>query len=460
MKIGIVGWGVEGQSAYRYFGPEHQYLIVNEHPRDDFPPTSDRVQVQFLKAEKPPGITSNVTDLSYLDGIDKCDKIVYSVTAVKNLEQKFGRDRDFWQKVTTVWHIFFEEVKTKNLIGVTGSKGKGTTSTLIYQMLEAALRQSSGQAGPKVFLAGNIGTSVLDILSDVKPEDWVVLELTNYQLYKFPYSPHIAVCLMITKEHLDWHPNMEEYIEAKTNLFSHQSKNDIAIYFAQNNLSKQIAGASPGIKVPYFAKPGAIARDEGIIVVGDPEVEVIKTQDVKLLGEHNLENICAALTTVWQITQDLEAVRKVLTSFSGLEHRLEFVRELRNVKYYDDSFGTTPETTVVAMRAFVEPKVLIAGGHDKGLPFDPLVDEILRGRVRQVILIGDTSDKIAEMLTSKGYKNIILGLTTMPDIVAAACKAAQPGDVVLLSPGCSSFGLFKDYKDRGEQFKAAVNRLS
>ncbi len=451
MKIGLVGWGVETKSAYRYFGPEHDYLIVNEHSRDDFPSQSDKVKVQFLKAEKPPGITSNVTDLNYLDEVDKCDKIVYSVTSAKNLEQRFGDDKDFWQKATTVWHIFFQEVKSKNLIGVTGSKGKGTTSTLIYQMLKAA--------GKNVFLAGNIGTSVLDILHDVKETDWVVLEITNFQLYNFPYSPHVAVSLMITDEHQDWHTDMDEYVTAKTNLFSHQSSDDIAIYFADNELSKLIAGSSPGIKIPYFAPPGALVKDEGVIVVGKPETEVIKTENVKLIGEHNLENVCAAVTTVWQIAPDLGAIRKVLASFSGLPHRLEFVREVDGVKYYDDSFGTTPQTAVVAMRALIQPQILILGGSDKGLPFKPMVEEAIKDRTRHIIAIGQTGPKIEQMLREQGFNKITAGLGKMTDIVAETRRVARPGDVVLLSPGCASFGLFQDYKDRGDQFKATVRQL-
>ncbi|MEK7562031.1 MAG: UDP-N-acetylmuramoyl-L-alanine--D-glutamate ligase [Patescibacteria group bacterium] len=451
MKIGIVGWGIEGQSAFHYFGPDHDYLIVNEHPRDDFPGQSDKIKVQFLTEEKPPGITSNVTDLSYLDGIEKCEKIVYSVTSIKNLEQKFGQDKNFWKKATTVWHIFFENVKTKNLIGVTGSKGKGTTSTLIYEMLKAA--------GKNVFLAGNIGVSVLDILPKVKETDWVVLEITNYQLYNFPYSPHIAVCLMITKEHLDWHPNMEEYISAKTNLFSHQKKDDIAIYFADNELSQRIAGSSPGIKIPYFAPPGAVAKNEGVIAVGDPETEVIDTREIKLIGEHNLQNICAAVTVVWQITPDVKAIHKVLAAFSGLPHRLEFVREVDGVKYYDDSFGTTPQTAIVAMRALIQPQVLILGGSDKGLDFGPMIDEVVKDRTRHVITIGQTGPKIEQMLRNHGFDKITAGLDKMTDIVAEARRVAGPGDVVLLSTGCASFGLFHDYKDRGNQFKNAVNKL-
>lgn len=451
MKIGIVGWGIEGQSAYRYFGPEHDYLIVNEHPRDDFPTQSDKVKVQFIDALKPPGITSNVTDLSYLAGIEKCDKIIYSVTSVKNLEQVYGQNKAFWQKAQSVWHIFFKEVKSKNLIGVTGTKGKGTTSTLIYEMLKAA--------GQPLHLAGNIGTSVLDILGDIQERDWVVLEMTNYQLYKFPYSPHIAVSLMITEEHQDWHEDMNEYMAAKTNLFAHQKKDDIAIYFAGNKRSQQIAGASAAIKIPYFAPPGAVAKDEGVIMVGEPETEVIATDEIKLIGEHNLENVCAAVTTVWQIVPDLAAIRSVLVSFGGLPHRLEFVREVDGGRYYDDSFGTTPHTAVVAMRALVQPQVLILGGSDKGLAFEPMVDEAVKDRTRHIITIGQTGPKIEQMLRQKGFDKITAGLSKMTDIVNEARRVAQPGDVVLLSTGCASFGLFHDYKDRGEQFKAAVRAL-
>lgn len=451
MKIGIVGWGLEGQSALRYFGTGHEYLIVNEHPRDDFPPLSDKVKIQCLTEEKPPGITSNATDLSYLEGIDKCDKIVYSGTSVKNLERLFSGNKDFWQKATTVWRIFFEKVNTKNLIGVTGSKGKGTTSTLIYEMLKAA--------GKPVFLAGNIGVSVLDILEKVKETDWVVLEIANFQLYNFPYSPHVAVCLMITEEHQDWHPDMDDYVAAKTNLFSHQGSDDIAIYFAGDKLSQQIAGSSPGIKIPYFAKPGAVAKDEGQIVVGDQETEVAETKEIKLIGEHNLQNVCAAVTTVWQIEPNLEAIHRVLASFGGLPHRLEFVRELDGVKYYDDSFGTTPLTAIVAMKALIQPQVLILGGSDKGLDFEPMVEEAVKDRTRHIVTIGQTGPKIEQMLRQRGFDKITAGLSKMTDIVVAARKVAKPGDVVLLSTGCASFGLFHDYKDRGEQFKSAVNSL-
>ena len=456
MKIGIVGWGVEGQSAYRFLGHEHDYLIVNEEPQDNFPPESARLKVQFIKSQREPGLTGNVSDLSYLDGIDKCDRIIYSVTSAKNLEKKFGGGADFWAKATTIQHLFFEEVKTKNIIGVTGTKGKGTTSTLIYELLQAI--------GKKAWLGGNIGTAVLDFVREVQPDDWVVLELSNFQLYNLTYSPRVAVCLMIVPEHLDWHPDMADYLEAKANLFRHQKLEDIAIYFAGSEYSAKIAGYSPGHKIPYWQPPGARVREDGMIVVED--MPVMDRDGVKLLGEHNLQNICAAVTAVWFSLSEaegqvkIEAMRQVLASFSGLEHRLELVRELDGVKYYDDSFATTPETTLVALRALPGSKVLIVGGHDKGADYEALADQLLKADIRHVITLGQVGQRIAERLKSRGFNSVTENLTDMQSIVAAARAKARLGDAVLLSCGTSSFGLFKDYKDRGNQFKQAVQELA
>lgn len=453
MKIAIVGWGVDGQSAYRYFGTENEYLIVSEEPRDDFPPESDSVKVQFIRSPRTPGLTGNVDDLSYLKGIENCDKIVYSVTAAKTLERVYGDDQDFWSKAVGAPELFFENVKSKNIIGITGTKGKGTTSTLIAKMLEAG--------GKKVFLGGNIGSGFLDFVRDVQPDDWVVLELANFQLYRLQHSPHIAVCLMIAEEHMDWHPDMADYVAAKANIFNHQTAEDIAIYLAGNTYSEQAAGHSKGHKIPFMSHPGARVREDGMIIIGENDEEVLKASELKLIGHHNWQNACAALTAVWQVSQNLEPMQQVLTSFSGLEHRLEFVRELNGVKYYDDSFGTNPDTAIVALQAFVQPAVLIVGGHDKGLSFERLADEIaLRDRVRHVIAIGEVGPKIAQLLRDRQFTPITEGLKTMTEVVTEAKKMAQPGDVVLLSCGTSSFGMFKDYKDRGNQFKAAVQSLT
>jgi UDP-N-acetylmuramoylalanine--D-glutamate ligase len=313
-------------------------------------------------------------------------------------------------------------------------------------------------AGKRIHIGGNIGTPILDLIGQIKRDDWLVWELANFQLKPASYSPHIAVCLMITPEHLDWHPSFEDYIDAKSNLFRHQKETDIAIYFADNEYSQKIANCSPGYKVPYFRDPGAYVRNDGKIVINN--IEIINKSEVKLLGEHNLQNVCAAITAVWRVTQDQVAIKKVLSSFSGLEHRLEMVRDFEGVKYYDDSFATTPDTAIVAMQAVPEPKILILGGHDKGADYEALADEVTDSNVKHVIAIGLVGPRIAERLKSRGFSEVTEGLTDMKSIVQTAKQHAQPGDAVLLSTGTSSFGLFKDYKDRGNQFKQAVLVLS
>jgi len=451
MRIAIVGWGVEGQSAAKFFGPTHEFLIVNEHPRADFPAQSAKVKLQYLEADRPIGMVGNVADLSYLEGLAGCDKIVYSPSSFKNLQKVYGQDKNFWGKATTVQNLFFENVATENIIGVTGTKGKGTTCTLIAKMLEAA--------GKKVYLGGNVGNSMLDFVNTVQASDWVVLELSSFQLHNFNHSPHIGVCLMVVPEHLDWHSTMAEYVQTKANLFKNQTAKDIAVYFADNKYSIKIAAVSPGKKVPYYKPPGAYVRSDGMIVVGDDKTEVIHRSEVKLIGEHNLQNICAAATTVFEALGTIDKAKAVLHSFSGLEHRLGLVRELGSIKYYDDSFGTTPETAIVALKAFLEPKIIILGGSDKGSSFDELADTLVKSNVRHAILIGETAGHLAKLLKNRNFTSVTTGLTTMPEIVKAARKVAQPGDIVLLSTGCASFGLFADYKDRGNKFKQSVLQL-
>jgi UDP-N-acetylmuramoylalanine--D-glutamate ligase len=291
---------------------------------------------------------------------------------------------------------------------------------------------------------------------EINSEDWVVLELANFQLIDTKYSPRIGVCLMVASEHLDWHPDIDEYLAAKQQLFRWQTAEDIAVYYAQNDYSKQIVSISAGQKVPYLQAPGAVVENGEVKI--DNQV-ICRTDELRLLGTHNWQNVCAAVTTVWQITQNTEAMRSVLTSFSGLEHRLELVRELAGVKYYDDSFGTAPETAIVAIEAFAEPKIVILGGSDKGASYGGLAKAVASGNVRLAILIGEQAPRIEQALQEQGFTATKPGGSTITEIVATAQATAQPGDVVILSPACASFDMFKNYKDRGEKFKAAVLAL-
>lgn len=430
MNVAIIGFGVEGQSALTYWQAKGASVTVCD---------------QDIKKEVPAGILTHL-GVEYLQGLEQFDIICR--TAGINPNIILQQNPSVGPKITTVVNEFIQTCPTKHIIGVTGTKGKGTTCSLIARMLEAA--------GKQVFLGGNIGNSPLDFLQDITEDSWVVLELSSFQLYDLRYSPAIGVCLMIAPEHLNWHLNLADYINAKKNLFAHQTVTDTAIYFADNETSHTIASTSPGAKIAYYAEPGAVVRDRHIVI--DDQM-VCSVDELKLLGEHNWQNACAAVTAVWQVVQDIAPIRSVLTLFSGLEHRIEFVREVEGVIYYDDSFGTAPQTTIVAMAAFKQPKVLILGGSDKGIPFDELAKSVKTNNVRQVILIGATGPAIERALRQEGFTAITPGGMIMADIVQAAHDAAKKGDVVLLSPACASFGLFTDYKDRGNQFKLAVGAL-
>lgn len=454
MKIALVGWGVETKSAYNYLGPEHNYLIVSEEPRDDFP-ADVNVEVRTLHAHRKPGLTSTVTDLSYMEGLESYDKVIFTPTSRKNLEKIYPENSHFWQIATSTLHIFFEEAPSKNIVGVTGTKGKGTTTTLIAKLLEAA--------GKTVHVGGNIGTPVLELLPNIKDNDWVVLELSSFQLYKFSYSPHIAVHLMMIPEHIDeWHHSMEDYVSSKRNIFANQSAEDIAVFNPKNEYSSQNVTVSQGKHIPYGEAPGALVEDNKLVIDNQT---IISASEVALPGAHNLENICAAVTAAWQVAQEPEAFRSVLNSFKGLEHRLQQVATINDIIYIDDSFGTTPDTAVVAADAYTQPKVMIVGGHDKGNDFSPLIERLMRDDIRGIVCLGPTGSFIAKSLREKGATMLIEVKDdendwTMNEIVGKATSMAESDDVVLLSTGAASFGIFADYKDRGEQFIAAVQKLA
>jgi UDP-N-acetylmuramoylalanine--D-glutamate ligase len=454
MRIALVGWGTETKSAFNYYGSKNSYLIVNEEPRDDFP-QSENVSVRTNENHRPVGLSGNSTDLSYLKDLEDYDLIIYSPSSRKNLETVYADSSVFWYKAKTTLHLFFEKCPSKNIIGITGTKGKGTTTTLISEMIKAG--------GITAHIGGNIGIPVLNLLQDIKTEDYVVLELSSFQLYKFPYSPHIAVHLMMIPEHIaEWHKTMDDYVEAKRQIFASQTEKDIAIYNPKNEFSSENVKFSRGNRIPYLVSPGAFVENEKIYI---DNREIIDVSKIGLIGKHNLENICASLTASWQIHQNIDAYKKVIPTFKGLEHRLQHVREIDGVKFYDDSFGTTPDTAVVAMDTFIEPKVVIVGGHDKGNEFTAMIDRLMKEDIRGLVCIGPTGKFISEALINNGFdKDKIITKEdvnnwNMLEIVKYAKNMARNGDTVLLSTGSASFGIFKDYKDRGNQFIQSVNKL-
>jgi UDP-N-acetylmuramoylalanine--D-glutamate ligase len=430
MKIAIVGFDTEGRSSYDYFAAQgHEITVCDQNPA----------------VEVPAGAGAALGD-GYLNDLDRFDLVVR--TAGIPPAKILADNPQVATKLTSQINEFFRASPTRNIIGVTGTKGKGTTSTLLTRMLEAA--------GKHVFLGGNIGVPPLSFMPKLREDSWVVLELSSFQLSDLQYSPRIGICLMVVPEHLNWHADMDDYIAAKSRMFALQNESDIAISLAGNEISKTIASSGNGRQIPYFAAPGAYVEAGSIRI--DDQI-ICEITDLKLIGPHNLQNACAALTAAWQVGPDPKAYAKALKHFSGLEHRLELVRTVGGVQYYDDSFGTTPETAAVAVQSFKEPKIIILGGSDKGADFAVLAQAIKDNNVRRAIIIGATGPRIIAALETAGFTDMSLGGNSLESAVQMAHEAAQPGDVVLLSTACASFDMFKNYKDRGDQFKRLVKAL-
>lgn len=431
MKVALLGYDTEGRVSYDYYKNLGAEITICDQKTD---------------LDLPDGAATQQGE-DYLADLDRFDVLVRTAGMPPHviLEKNPG----VAAKITTLVNEFMRVCPTRNIIGVTGTKGKGTTSTLITKMLQAT--------GRDVYLGGNIGVPPLTFLDKLTADSWVVLELSSFQLMDLQRSPHIGVCLMVVPEHLNWHADMDEYTGAKAHLFEWQSSDDIAIYFGENDLSRQIAAAGSARKLPFYRSPGAFVNGNMVTIDG---AEICRTDELKLLGAHNWQNVCAALTAYWQVDQNIDAARSVLTTFAGLEHRLEFVRELNGVQYYDDSFGTTPETAIVALQSFDQPKIAILGGSDKGASYGGMAKAVTQSNVRKALLIGEQAGRIQTALETAGFHDFVPGGENMEQIVAKARAEAQSGDVVLLSTGCASFGMFTDYKDRGNQFKQHVQALA
>ncbi len=359
-------------------------------------------------------------------------------------------------KISSAVKLFFELCPAK-IIGVTGTKGKGTTSSLIYEILK--------RAGKDAFLAGNIGVPYLELLPKLTKDSLVVLELSSFQLLDMEASPTVAVVLNITEDHLNWHKDLEEYIAAKKNIVKYQKSTDFSVMSADYQVSESFS-ASTKAKVYKFSRKnkvkGAYALDGKVYLSVDTEILLGETKELLLRGEHNLENITAASVVGGILNTSPEIIWKAAVSFKGLEHRLELVGAYNGISFYNDSFATSPAPTIAAVKSFTEPLTLILGGSEKGLDYKELGAEIAKaGNIVSVILIGQVAPKIKDALGDAGYQGRIVekGKASMNELVKEAFLNTPKGGVILLSPAAASFDMFKDYKDRGLKFKSAVKAL-
>ena len=347
------------------------------------------------------------------------------------------------------------------IIGVTGSDGKTTTTTLIYEILKAG--------GYNCHLGGNIGVPLFTKVKDFKEDDIVVLELSSFQLMGMEISPDIAVVTNVSPNHLDKHSSYEEYIEAKKTIFAYQDNEGKVILNYDNDITREFAKEAEG-KVVFFSSKTKL--DDGFVYDSDYEKikechdgirkHLLEVKDVHLRGVHNYENICAALAATAGLV-DTETQIEAVKNFKGVEHRLEFVRELDGVKWYNDSIGTSPSRTIAGLNSFDEKIVLIAGGYDKNLDYQPLARPIL-DKVTKLIVMGKTGPKIVNAIMKEiAGTDIVYPIykcRSVEEAVKRAKALAKPGEIVLFSPASASFDMFKNFAERGKKFKECVNALN
>lgn len=444
MKIALIGFGLEAKSAYDYFKSIDQNItfeIYDENSKS--------------KIELPNGAKffGDFHDFSKI----QADLIVRTPAVNPSRLPKNA-------KITSVTNLFFEKCPA-SIIGVTGSKGKGTVSSFIAEILLAA--------GLKVHLVGNIGLPALNELSKIKKDDAVIYELSSFQLWDAQKSPHIAILNNLEVDHLDVHDGFEDYVAAKMNIAKNQTENDFFIFNAENPIVlKNVENLKNQLKAELqpFQDYNLAHIQENHFLWGD-EV-LFETNILKIPGEHNQKNACAAMIATFDFLREkgfeneeiFDFWREGLSKFAGLPHRLKFVREFEGVRFYDDSIATTPGSAIAALNSFEKPKILILGGSNKGADLSGLIEKIAKmpeQELRKVILMGAESEKLAQKLISSGFERFInLGAkTNMQEVVKTAFENAKSGDVVILSPAHASFDMFKSYIDRGEQFVENVNLL-
>lgn len=358
--------------------------------------------------------------------------------------------------LTSEMSEFFDLCPAK-IIAVTGSDGKTTTTTIISKLLEAE--------GKRVFLGGNIGRPLLPIVDQMTSDDWAVVELSSFQLQTMRRSPDVAVITNITPNHLNWHVDMDEYIDAKLNILRYQSTLGRAVLNFEDPITRAAADIAVGEHIFFTSKrvpddPHGYVyeKDGGIYLDGD---KVIDTSDIMIPGRHNVENYMAAIAATKGIVSP-DAVRNVATSFGGVEHRNEFVRELDGVKYYNSSIDSSPTRTIAALRSYNQKLIVLCGGYDKNIPYEPLAEPLCE-RAKLVIITGATAPKIMAALEAcptykKDHPTIVLA-EDYGQAVDIARERAESGDIVLLSPASASFDAFKNFEERGNFFKNKVNSL-
>jgi len=444
-NVGVVGVGVSNIPLI-FFLVELGATVTAMDKR-----TEKEFDNRIIKEFKGKGVRLILGD-NYLDDLTEF-QVIFKTPSMRIDNTALIKAKKSGAYVTSEMEEFVKYCPAKTF-GITGSDGKTTTTTIIYNILK--------EQGYKTWVGGNIGTPLFSKIEEMNEKDKVVLELSSFQLMTMDVSTDVAVMTNLTPNHLDMHKDMKEYTEAKKNIFKYQKKNDILVLNKDDAIVKSMYDEAKG-RVSWFTlngniEDGAYLENNKLFIKGK---EICKSDEVKLIGIHNIANLLAAFCAVYD-EASIKSMRKVATTFKGVEHRCEFVRRIEGVDYYNDSIASSPTRTLAGLRAFKKPVILIAGGYDKNIPFEPLA-KCGYEKIKTLILLGVTKDKIKkafdDVSKSKGYQIDIISVNTLEEAVNVAKKIAKAGDIVTLSPACASFDMFKNFAERGLKFKRIVNNL-
>ena len=439
-RIAVLGLGVSNRPLVRLLlSYGCQVTGCDRTPRE-------KLEAEVLELESL-GCKLRLGD-GYLDGVEA--DLVFRTPGMHPGNPAIQALRNHGAEVTSEMDVFFR-VCPCTILGVTGSDGKTTTTTLISEMLKAE--------GKTVWLGGNIGTPLLSFVPQMKETDYAVVELSSFQLMDMTRSPHVAVVTNLAPNHLDVHKDMDEYVQAKKNLFRFQSQGDLLVLNADNAITDGFDGNGTVHRFSRQGKTDGVWAENGVIYRDGKAV--LNTGDILLPGVHNIENYMAAIAAVEGLVRD-ETIVRVAKTFGGVEHRIELVRVKDGVRFYNDSIASSPSRTIAGLRSFTEKVILIAGGYDKQIPFDILGPEVCR-HVKILVLNGATASRIRAAVEqaaeyTPGCPEII-DCGDFTSAVHTAAKLAQAGDVVLMSPACAAFDQFKNFMVRGEYYKKMVMEL-
>ena len=443
-NVGVVGIGVSNIPLINFLlDLGAKVTAFDKKNKEDLGNVAD----EFSKK----GVTLELGE-HYLDNLTGFD-VIFKTPSMRIDSEALVRAKNEGAYVTSEMEEFVKYTKGK-IYAITGSDGKTTTTTIVSKLLE--------EEGYKTWVGGNIGTPLFAQIENIKDDDKVVLELSSFQLMTMHENINLAICTNLAPNHLDMHKDMQEYIDSKKNIFLYQNDDDVLVVNRENDITYSFEKEAKG-KVREFSskrviKDGAYLKDNILYLEGK---EVCDRDDIIIKGVHNVENYLAAFIA----TKDdvsIETMKKIAQTFAGVEHRCELVREIDGVKYYNDSIASSPTRTLAGLKAFNEKVILIAGGYDKNIPFEPLAYEGYP-YIKTLILLGKTKDKIKlvfdKLEKEKGIKVDIKTVSSLDEAVDVAKKIARSGDIVTLSPACASFDMFPNFMARGNVFKEIVNSL-